>query len=81
MTFMEEIKKKIKRNYPYSYYESSKIKKDNSQRRPNSNLKENQDLIDKSEIMNSTICKYNINEIENTLIKKVMIFLIKVIIY
>ena len=71
MTFMEEINGELKRNYPYSYFESSKIKRDNSQRRPNNNnVKENQDLIDKSEIMNSTICKYNINEIENTLIKK-----------
>ena len=71
MTFMEEINGELKRNYPYSYFESSKIKKDNSQRRPNNNnVKENQDMIDKSEIMNSIICKYNINEIENILSKK-----------
>ena len=30
MTFMEEINGELKRNYPYSYFESSKIKKDNS---------------------------------------------------
>ena len=70
MTFMDEIHGELKRNYPYSYFESSKVKKDNSQRRPNSNLKDNQDMIDKSEIMNSIICRYNINEIENILIKQ-----------
>ena len=70
MTFMDEIHGELKRNFPYSYFESSKIKKDNSQRRPNSNTKDNQDMIDKSEIMNSIICRYNINEIENILIKQ-----------
>ena len=70
MTFMDEIHGELKRNFPYSYFESSKIKKDNSQRRPNNNLKDNQDMIDKSEIMNSIICRYNINEIENILIKQ-----------
>ena len=71
MTFMEEINGELKRNYPYSYYESSKVKKDNSQRRPNNNLKENADIsIEKNEIMNSIICKYDINEIENILLKK-----------
>ena len=70
MTFMDEIHGELKRNFPYSYFESSKIKKDNSQRRPNSNTKDNQEMIDKSEIMNSIICRYNINEIENILIKQ-----------
>ena len=70
MTFMDEIHGELKRNFPYSYFESSKIKKDNSQRRPNNNLKDNQEMIDKSEIMNSIICRYNINEIENILIKQ-----------
>ena len=71
MTFMDEINGDLKRNYPYSYFESLKIKKDNSQRRPNSNSKENSDIIiEKNEIMNSIICKYNISEIENILIKK-----------
>ena len=70
MTFMDEIHGELKRNFPYSYFESSKIKKDNSQRRPNNNLKDNQEMVDKSEIMNSIICRYNINEIENILIKQ-----------
>ena len=70
MTFMDEIHGELRRNFPYSYFESSKIKKDNSQRRPNNNIKDNQNLIDKCEIMNSTICKYNINEIEDVLIKQ-----------
>ena len=72
MTFMDEINGDLKRNYPYSYFETLKVKKDNSQRRPNNNsVKENSDIIiEKSEIMNSIICKYNINEIENILIKK-----------
>ena len=71
MTFQDEINGELRRNYPYSYYESSKIKKDNSQRRPNSIIKENTDnIIEKTEIMNSVICKFNINEIENILIKK-----------
>ena len=71
MTFMDEINGEFKRNYPYSYFEPLNIKKDNSQRRPNSNPKENfDDIIEKNEIMNSIICKYNINEIQNILIKK-----------
>ena len=71
MTYQDEINGDLKRNFPYSYYESSKIKKDNSQRRPNSLLKENTDnLIEKNEIMNSIICKFNISEIENTFVKK-----------
>ena len=70
MTFLDEINGDLKRNYPYCYYESAKIRKDNSQRRPNSNLKESSDnIIVKSEIMNSIIFKYNINEIENILLK------------
>ena len=64
-TYMKEINGSIKREQYCSFFEKFIIKKDNSQRRPNTVEKENSVYYTKIEINNIIIHQYKIGDIEN----------------